>query len=722
MSGTVRPSPAIAPVVRPVSDRRVPTAAPLQPPPVPSTDFTPVAAGTSPALPKLSELFASIPANTAWKDLRPEQRALLLSLVGRRLSEFEAEWGVAGLETKREALKTAPTSRQKASFNAFVRTVFDNQLPDGFTATRSIKNPELLQSLKDFFLAKYAQARSFAEFYGGTARDFDGTAIEEIPLPSKKALRASEALAARALSAAKRIPESSLTVEETNIRERLLVKLQSHATGSLGGYGIGGDDLLTPYGRSGWSSDVMLSGTPAEGDVYKNERERFLKDLTTWFLAPVVDSVNAGTVRSTLEYGIPSIQDPQALKDSLGDPATDVRAKAYLLLSQWFGQRLQQDRHATQLGWDLSHRAQTRKFDSFQADQLIPLQNQLDLTEYKSVMARYFARQTTHFQKVATAAVDALFPRGATGGLTGAQRAQVDSAIAGATLGGLQQAITTALDQATGGTEASASFQAALASTGSVGGYGANGTIPAADEATIQALWTDVKAFLTRHYSGGTVDLAALLPDKIHLTTQNSTHVDQKGEFTLGLGNAIALPVLASQMLHEAKHSLDARSGVAAQIEGGAIEGGGLLVEQRIAPSLIAELYANDPLKAGFGQLSLIDSDLRLGARSEANIAVHEAPKHTDAIALVQSIGLKWNVPPEGMDTLVHRSFNGLQYANYLFGSLQYGALLDWLQQEVQPTQGRPIDPFLLLAYGVPVVGHDATSVSALKKALGVTT
>jgi hypothetical protein len=62
-------------------------------------------------------------------------------------------------------------------------------------------------------------------------------------------------------------------------RERLIIKLQSYATGSHGNFSIGGDDLLTPYGRAAWASDVLLAATPSGGDIYSNRDDRFLRDL-----------------------------------------------------------------------------------------------------------------------------------------------------------------------------------------------------------------------------------------------------------------------------------------------------------------------------------------------------------------------------------------------------------------------------------------------------------
>ncbi|MBX7101727.1 MAG: hypothetical protein K1X89_28690, partial [Myxococcaceae bacterium] len=676
----------------------------------------PVAAVAQPKAPeKLSELFASIPAGTSWKALAPAQRKALTEVMEGRLAEFEHAWGEAGLAAKREGLQGAPTERQTAAFNAFVRAVFDNQVSEHFTATRSVKNPELLTALKDLFLVKSAEGRAFSEFYGGIGRDVSGNDLREMPLPSKKALEAAERLAGRALRAVKQIPDAGLTEVERSIRDRLLDKLVTFQGGSMGGFGFGGQDLITPYGRAAWASDVMLVATKAEGDVYHGRPEAYLKDLTTYFLSPDLVRVNAGTVQATVQGILPDVVNADMVKESLGDPATDVRAKAFLLLGQWYGERLAASDGAERLGYGMTPRQQNAMFKNFEADQLVPFTELKTVSQFRKQFDSYMAAQTSHYRDVAGAAVDALFGQG----LDANARAQVTAALGQATLGTMVSSVKTALDQATGSTRASAKFQKALDDIGTIDAVPDGGTVPPAQAARIQAMWDEVKAYISTTYAGGPVDLGALLPDDVTIAAQGGTFTAQGGAITVGLSTPISAASLYGTLLHEAKHSIDQRSGVASKIEGGATEGGGLITENMVAPRFMDAKYQGDPLNAAFAKLALITSGVRLGARSEATIAVLQAKKGTDAVGLAKDIGRKWGVPEGSLDALVNRAFNGLQYFGYLGGAVQFGSTLDWLQAQVQPRGGKVLDPFLLQASGVPTAGRDAESVAKLKAVLG---
>jgi hypothetical protein len=42
--------------------------------------------------------------------------------------------------------------------------------------------------------------------------------------------------------------------------------------------------------------------------------------------------------------------------------------------------------------------------------------------------------------------------------------------------------------------------------------------------------------------------------------------------------------------------------------------------------------------------------------------------------------------------------------------------LLDWLQEQVKPRDGIELEPFLLHAYGIPVISRDQTTVDRIKR------
>lgn len=680
-----------------------------------SSEFARAASGTdqlnSEQTSEIMPLFAAIPAGTKWVGLSEGIKTKLLQVAQTRQKVYDQAWDAKALSEKRKNLQDAPTKEMTEAFDQFVLASFPNQVPDDFKASLAVKNPILLAAMKDLFLSKVATGRGRSMDYGAGELDWNGKAFDEYVMPSLTALTSAEALAGRALSDLKKIKPAELNETEKTILKRLQVKLVSVKTGSIGIYGLGGEDPLTPYGRAAMGGGLL-------GTYDKNNPAEFLRQATAFWLAPVLKDINAGTVESAVNFTMPLHISTASITRWVGDPTTDPIAKAFTLLSQWYIERLQTHPDAQKKSRGLSLNAQRRMWQSSQADMLVNLQDQSSIEEFQVTFQTFLKKQTTESQKTAILLLKEIFPIGASL-LTEAARAQVIAVIqAQKTFGTLTTVIPKALDEATGSNEASQIFQAELKSLPTLGGYAANTTISSEDIATAKRMWNEVKSYLAQKYSGGPVNLADALPADLILSTTISTSTNAKGEVTLNLNTSTGLSSIYSTLLHEAKHSIDRRTGMAREVEGSAWEGAAQLVEMRVVPDFLTNLFAGDTKKIALMKFAMVDTQIRYASRTEATLAALTAKPEEDSIETCRQIATKWGLPDSAIPALIQRSFQGLQYIQYLGGSLIFSDLIDYLQAQVQPSNGRMIDPFVLQMYGANSAGKDSESVEKLKEYL----
>jgi hypothetical protein len=666
----------------------------------------------------LAALFASIPAGTTWAALGADTKSQLQKATDLRLQRFASQWSADALTWRQWQIRNKPTDAFKAAFDSFTAATFANVVPMGFHASSDVANAALRQGLQDLFLSRVALGRSMAKFYGAADVDWDGSAFAEYPLPSRPALDAVTAFAAAARTPVAAIPTAGLSMVEAALVPLVLNQLQSVASGSVGSFGLGGDDLVTPYGRAAWGYDLMASNTSGEGNIYASSPADFLRDAVAYWMGPELERVNVGTVQSAVDFVLPQNAGADVITMTLGDPTMVPAAKAYLLLSQWWVERLKALPQATAPGYGLTDAEREGMWTSFQADSLVPPTDQTPLSGFNQTLNDFVSSQTTLYRQIATDAISQVFPGMA---LSDPTRASVMTAIgAQPTFGTLVPSITTALDTATGNTMASTQFNTALQGVGSIGGYMAGQTISAQDTATMAGMWGEVKAYIGRHYAKGPVKIATLLPDSLVLVPTGGSSTSPAGVITLSLELPTGLPSVYSTMLHEAKHAIDAKSGQSNLITGSAVEGAAEVVERRIAPLFLAEKFMADPKASALARLSLANRDTRYASRTEGMVAVMSAPSGADALGVCHTVAIKWGVSGAGETTLVQRAFYGTQYAGYLGGMVIYGAMLDYLQQQVAPPQGVIIDPYLLQEYGLETAGKDAASVAKLKMALNM--
>lgn len=666
----------------------------------------------------IEDLFAQVPLGTSWSNVPEGVKAQFLSVARQELAAYDCAWNAQGLRAKRHLLSDAPTAEMKNAIDTFIAHTFSNVAPAGFQAS-DVPEATLRQALTDCFLADVAENGSDSS----STLDWDGSPNVHFMLPSPKALQAAEALAHEALTSLEHLDPSKVDPSMAGLVEALKSYLTSLSLGTCRAL-FGSDMRMTPWGRADRGNDLMRSAADSgpHGNIFKGREADFLRTAVAWWLSPLLDNgkdlwnVNAGTIQSALKFILPSNVGPALLQRTLGDPATVPAAKAFSELVQWFSENLAAHPDATKTGYALTPSQQERWWASYQADNDIPKGQQGTLQAFHARLDQDIAAQTAEAKVTALHLLDAVFPV-ASGKLTDAQHAAVAQAVQGQqTFGTIKAALVTALDAATGSTAASTELKATT-QIQTLGGPNAS-LSPADEDAKLQSMLQEVKAYIAKHYPGP-VNIASLLPDKLILDrTRTGGSASHTGDITIGLQAPVSLSQLYGMIMFEGLHAIDFKGG--GQFVGGAtLEGAAKDVQDRIVPKLLNELYASQPVTAAAMTYDLMDTNARFAAATEAMLAVITAGPNVDAVALVKDIGRTWGKTSDAdLNNLVARAFTGMQYLQYLGGKVLYLDLLDYLQKAVNPPGGQQLDPFVLRECGVFTPGKDPKTVQVLQKAL----
>jgi hypothetical protein len=342
---------------------------------------------------------------------------------------------------------------------------------------------------------------------------------------------------------------------------------------------------------------------------------------------------------------------------------------------------------------------------------------------YGATYSAVAAARRTEIQATAEAAIEAEFG-GASSTITPAQKAAVIAAVRAETRpAAVLETIYAALDTATNGTAASTQLKAKFGALEMVGGYAAGETLRAADLATVNAMWADVKAFVASHYAGLTVDIAALAPATVLVTTGDATFAGDNGVLTVGLSAATNKATLYSTLLHEAKHMIDFASH--APVQGSAWEGAATLVERMTFPQFFDEKMSSpaDQAMIPFYTLGNEIENVRLTATTDATLKVFLRKScgkgQLNSIDFAKEVVKSYGYTDDA--TLLLRSRRahfGAQYLDYDYGLVQYGEVVAYFQQAVGTA--KTIDPFVLQACDMSFPAKDAAHVTKLKTCLGI--
>ncbi|MBK7861375.1 MAG: hypothetical protein IPJ65_22730 [Archangiaceae bacterium] len=695
-----QPAPRSAPAVAPAVSAAAAATAAARPAPAPAEPFV---HGARPpqvsTVPSMVKLFEGIALGTKWKDLPHETQVQLGQVVKEMTHSFDAKWNAQALRAKQTVLHDAPDRTMVEGFNRFVATVFEAFVPVGFKAQHDLKNETVRNAMKDLVLTRAALAGTLNQYYGGTNTDWDGRLAHDFPVPSAASTAAAQALAEKTLARLEKVKPDQLTEVEQALLPRLKMKLTSVATGSFGS-SFGGREMLRPT-RGSWGSDLQMQLKANKKPEYHGRSEEFLRVATAFWLTPLTEGVNKGTIEAAHASNDMN-NGPDTVKELLGDPATDEVAKAFSLLLQWHTEALDAHPDAHKLGYHFDQKQIDTMWRSFQADSMAG-ENAQTLPEFKASMDAQVAAATLTHKQETKDLVDAVFSQKGAPRLTAAQKQQVFAQIdAQPTFGTLASTLGAALDAATGTTKASEALQQALDAMPTVGGLDKGAPIPADVQQLVDDAWKEIKAYLGKTYHGS-VDLAATLPEKVRLSTTEGSSTDLKGDIVIDLRPEQKLSELISMLKHEGKHSVDMQSDKRNAVEGTAWEGAARVAEQRVVPKFLAQKYAHDPVMAAVAKFSLINTDVRLAARTEATLVTLMTPNGHDAYHAAVKVGQKWGAD---VPSLIARAFNGTQYTQYMGGQIAYNALLDYLGAGLD----FQLDPFWLQAHGLEDVAMNEHS------------
>jgi hypothetical protein len=664
----------------------------------------------------LKSLLASVPAGTKWADLDPAIKSSLEAHAGARLARHHDRWGAASLAQIEPSLLDAPTSEMKQNIDRFVQKRFAGQVPSGYSATGQIANADLLRALKKHYLLAFAINREQMAnnpAFGLPPVDWDGvTKLDGIALPDRKTDDELRQYAQDTLQAMRGVPDSALTPTEAAIKKKSILLLRAEAAGTReSGYGfdLNHEVQYIPYVVH-FSS---LAYSDKGGKLYPNDDD-FLEDVNAaWFaeLAPV----DAGTLNTTLNlnYGLSAGAIPQ-IKVRIGDPATNEIAKDYVLLGQWWLERLKALGDAIHTCTIYSGDQRATGWDGFTAYSQLDNLPGTGFATVATQLSNFEAGMLHRYQTdIGPAALSSVFPDDSV--ITAAQRQHVIASLATETqIGGLGAKIAAAI-QAAGNPDAANQFTQALGRVKRIGGYTDASAITQADKDAINGMFEQVKAFVIRHYSGAPGNIERLVaPQTVNITADNNSISDTTGKITMGLGPVRGLEEWYGTMIHELHHSINFLSGN--RPEGVYMEGEATVVELTLIKPLLTEAMADH---AADVPLYLLDNGMKEARMISATAAtVGLFTRETcdvDAKKFATQIANQWGLVGNPADVVALRANNGTQYLQYLVGADQFTDLQDTLSGRA----GRPLDPYVFLKCGIFAPQDDATTVAALRACLG---
>lgn len=650
-------------------------------------------------------LLAEIPEGTPWSGLSDAQRERFEAFASQSLKEYGERWSGAQLKAHEATLLAAPTPAMIAAFDAYVKSAFATQLNDpAFTPSTDL-DAGLREALTRLYLLRVAAWRINARSYGKfTEFDWDGeTRIDEFPLPDEGAAAAYRAYAEETIAALDAVDLAGLTPEQAAVHELARFHALQHAYQSAG-FNYGGRDFFTLPSRSAWAFDLLLLRGDVGGEVLQDD-EDYLRTINAYLLAPL-ENVDRGSVTAN-PFFFSFVQDPANVEEYLG--AGTPAAKGFALLAAWFVERLGASGQAQAKCTVYSDAQRDFMWRAIAADNLFHPETYGSLADFRDVFDEIAGGTFAVYKAALSEAVET------SGLLTPEQAAQVLLKIDEETrFGALLETAKLAMDEATGASEASAAFQAQLDQVPKIGGYDSpDMPIRPEDQAAVDAAWEDVREFLSVEYG---FDLAKL-DDHVEVTTAASASTAKPGEIEFGALRARTLTSVYSVLLHEAHHSYNFATGVAAS--GAVWEGAAKSVETSVLPKFLTWVLAkqNTPELAPFYTIVGYTGDVNgFFAKTEATFGVlfrascgeGEPDSFEYAKTFAEQRGI---TDPGTQHDYAVRANHGIAYLQYSIGEIQYQTVLDYFSGAL----GAPVDAFHLQACEMAFTDLSEDAVAQLK-------
>lgn len=676
-------------------------------------------------------LLKDIPVTTKWADVPAGTQAKLQKHADNRLAAFRARWAADALAKKQRILLECPTPAMTSAIDDYYRKAY-TVVPDTFSL-KDVKNAALARALTRNYLGTLAALRAGLSYPDGNFpnRDWDGkSTFDSVRLPDKQTNEDIQKFSATIVQELKAIDDASLNGLEQALKQRALFDSRAFATGAFSRDSYGGADMQSVCEIVTINYDILGgyeldNGRPAifasDADVLREANALYLRGTPLKW-------VDVGTVRSALEYC--DFTGPDLVKNDVGDPATNDVAKGMILLKNWWIERLSASKDAQNACSVYSAANRTQIWEAFSADQQFNNDGTSSMETYMSFVGAYRNDKAAQYRRAVRLALDQVFPDDAI--LTQSQRQQVIAAIDADPAFGLYPGkIAAALDIAQGGTDGAAATKwkdAVVADVALVGGnYGTGDPVRPDDEALIRSMFEEVKVWVASRYQGYPIDIASLYP-KIEFVvgTKNNATTAPPGRITFGVGTARSKMEYYSLLIHELRHAVHFawkanapdKSKVMSD-EGPALEGSGVAVEALLLEPFLRQTLQNDRAYALYA-LDYGIRDARFAGTTDATLQKYFRPGCSntgdeDTLEFTKRIAESYGLTGKLADNLALRAHAGTQYFQYIWGGLWMLQEIAFLQNQLDPSGKRQIDPFVLFSCGLNTPNRGANYAALLK-------
>jgi hypothetical protein len=259
------------------------------------------------------------------------------------------------------------------------------------------------------------------------------------------------------------------------------------------------------------------------------------------------------------------------------------------------------------------------------------------------------------------------------------------------------------------------------------GSYAPNDPVRPADEAEIKSMFEEVKSWVAETHHGYPIDIASLYQSiTLTVTTDNNAFTQFPGKIRLGVGTARSKYEHYSTLLHELRHAVayawEATASDKASVhfdEGIAVEGSGAATEDLLIQPFAQHVFGSGGTYV-LNALAYSIRDARLAGTTDATLAKYYRPGcagsgDLDSIAFTKQIAATYGLTGILADNVAIRAHAGTQYLQYIFGGLHIDDDIAFLQQQVDPSGEKRVDPYVLFACGLNTPQQDADYVAKLK-------
>jgi hypothetical protein len=669
----------------------------------------------------LLALVKNIPAATTWAGLPGATRERLQAYADGRLAEFRARWGRDALATKEAILLGCPTAEMTTAIDDYYRKTYDTVVSSAF-ALNDVTSAPLRRALTRNYLAAMSAARATITYPDGKLpnRDWDGKSLfDSFRLPDAQADAAIRQYSASVVRDLRAIDDATLGEKERLLKHEALFDSRSRATSFEAEVAC---DLISAHYSliQGYRGDngrpkIFADDDAAVGEanaMYLHSTELRFLDVGTW--AASFHVLCKGT--------------DDELPAHIGDPATNDVARAILLFQKWWVERVAAQPGAQNKCTVYSAADRAQIWDGFSAGQRSNNDGATSMETYRAQVEGYRDLVVARYRGVARTALRLVFPDDQV--LTPEQRRRVGAAIDAETAFGLlPDKIAAALDDAQGtkGGPAVTAWKAAFAkNVATIGGnYAAGDPVRPEDEATVKAMFDEVKAWVARRYQNYPINIEELY-GKFSFTVNTdggASAANLTGNILFGVGTRRSRMEFYSLLLHELRHAVNfARHAAVPDQEsdkGMVVEGAGVAVEALLLESFLKDTLKNELAYALYA-LDYGIRDARFVGTTEATLRKFlrdgcAGANEPNTVDFIKGIGAGYGLMGDLGNTLALRAHIGTQYFQYLSGGFQVLDDIAFLQSAVDPTGVVKIDPFVLFACGLNNPRRNSEYVASLK-------